>query len=199
MEYAELAELAKRFGLRCSAARNYTLADDYGFLPHLARGENRYAFNILSGSYRQSEVLVFDYHYETPGQDPKSEDGKSHHFLTPILVLVPAYFPELRIAPEGALEKMAEAFGGEDIKFESAEFSRAFRVRSKDKRLAYDVCNARVMEYLLENRDLDILIKNCALALVAEAPLSAQQIAGNLERLVEFRLRLPEYLFTKNT
>ena len=192
-----MVELATRLGLRYSAAQNCVLADDYAFLPHLARGENRYAFNILSGSYRQSEVLVFDYHYETQAKDPNSEDLKSHYFLTPILVLVPAYFPELRIAPEGTLAKMAETFGGEDIEFESAEFSRAFRVRSKDKRLAYDVCNAQVMEYLLENRDLDILIQNCTLALVSEAPLSAQQVGCNLERLVEFRLRLPDYLFTK--
>jgi len=198
MEYAEMVELAERFGLRCSAAQNYTLADDYAFLPHLAQGENRYAFNILSGSCRQSEVLVFDYHYETPATDPNSEDLRSHFILTPILVLVPAYFPELRITPQGTLSKIAEALGDEDIHFESAEFARAFSVRSKDKRLAYDVCNARVIEYLLDNRDLDLLIKNCTLALVSGTPLSAQQVGYNLERLLEFRLRLPDYLFTKD-
>ena len=101
-----MLELAARFGLRYSGARNYTLADDYAFLPHLAQGENRYAFNVLSGSYRQSEVLVFDYHFETSVPDPKSEDQKSHYFLTPILVLVPAYFPELRIAPRGFCRKL---------------------------------------------------------------------------------------------
>ena len=73
MEYAEMVDLAARFGLRYRAGRSYTLADDYGFLPHLARGENRYAFNILSGSYRGSEVLVFDYHYETPERDRKAK------------------------------------------------------------------------------------------------------------------------------
>ena len=198
MEYAEMAELAARFGLRCSAAQNYTLADDYAFLPFLAQGENRYAFNILSGNCRQSEVLVFDYHYEIGGKDPDSEDLKSHHFLTPVLALVPAFFPELRIAPQGTLSKIAEAFGGQDIEFESAEFTRAFRVRSKDKRLAYDVCNARVIEYLLENPDMDLLIKNCVLALVSGTQLSAAQVGRNLERLLEFRLRLPDYLFTKD-
>lgn len=192
-----MVELGKRFGLRYTAARNYTLADDYAFLPYLARGENRYAFNIMSGSYRQSEVLVFDYHYETSVKDPKSEDQKTHYFLTPILVLVPAYFPEMRISPEGPLEKIADALGGQDIEFESAEFSSAFRVRSKNKRLAYDICNAQVIEYLLENRDMDILIRNCTLAMVSDAQLSARQIENNLERLMEFRLRLPDYLFAK--
>jgi hypothetical protein len=198
MEYAEMVELAARFGLHCSAARNYTLADDYAFLPHLAQGKNRYAFNILSGTCRQSEVLAFDYHYETAAENPDSEDLRSHFFLTPVLVLVPAYFPELRIAPQGTLSKLAEAFGDEDIHFESAEFARAFCVRSGNKRLAYDVCNARVIEYLLANRDMDLLIKNCVLALVSGAPLSAAQVGRNLERLLEFRLRLPDYLFTKD-
>ena len=40
-------------------------------------------------------------------------------------------------------------FGYQDIKFESAEFSKTFCVRSPDKKFAYDVCNAKMMEYLL--------------------------------------------------
>lgn len=193
-----MVALAARFGLRGDASQNYSLADDYAFLPHLAQGGNRYAFNVLSGSYRQSEVLIFDYHYELPAKDPKSEDERTHCFLTSILVLVPAYFPELRIAPAGVLSKIADAFGDENIQFESAEFSRAFCVRSKDKRLAYDVCNARVIEFLLENRDLDILLVRCVLALVSGTQPSASQVESNLQRLIEIRSRLPQYLFTQN-
>ena len=196
MEYAEMVQLAERLGLRCDAAPNYSLADDYSFLPYLAQGRNRYAFNVLSGNCRQSEVLAFDYHYETPEPDPHSEDAKSHFFLTPVLLLVPAYFPELRITPENRASKIIEAFGGEDIQFESAEFSRVFRVRCRDKRLAYDICNPRVIEYLLDNRDLNLLARNCVIALVAETQLSSQQVESNLQRLMEIRNRLPEYLFT---
>jgi hypothetical protein len=197
MEYSDLIDLAKRFGLRADPAQNYTLADDYGFLPYLAQGENRYAYNILSGSFQQGEVLVFDYHYETAERDTNSQDFKSHFFLTPILLLVPACFPELRITPEGALAKIAEAFGGQDIEFESAEFSAAFRVRCRDKKIAYDFCNAKMMEYLLANRDLNLLVRNSVLALVAERQLSGPEVEYNLKRLVEIRSRLPDYLFTK--
>jgi len=192
-----MVKLAERFGLRCRGDKNYSLADDYAFLPYLAQGQDRYAFNILSGNYRQSEVLVFDYHYEGLGPDPHSEDQRSHFFLTPVLLLVPAYFPELRVTPENRLSKVIEAFGGEDIQFESAEFSRAFRVRSKDKRLAYDICNPRVIEYLLDNRDLNLLVRNCVLALVACTQLPAAQVEKDLERMMEIRNRLPGYLFTK--
>ncbi|MGA3283494.1 MAG: hypothetical protein ABSD57_03415 [Verrucomicrobiota bacterium] len=197
MDYAETKELATRLGLRFDPAQNYVLADDYGFLHHLAQGENRYAFNVLSGRHRQNEVLAFDYHYEIPAKGSNREASSSHCYLTTAIVLMPAYFPELRIAPEGLLSKIAEAFGEEDIHFESAEFTRAFRVWSKDKRFAYDICNPQVIDYLLENRDLNIQIQNCTLALVSDTQWPAKQVENNLERLSEIRSRLPEYLFTK--
>jgi hypothetical protein len=89
-------------------------------------------------------------------------------------------------------------FGYGDIKFESAEFSNAFLVRSPDKKFAYDVCNARMIEYLLANRDLSIEIENNVLALAFTTRLSPEQIETNLQRLVEIRARLPEYLLTQN-
>jgi hypothetical protein len=38
-------------------------------------------------------------------------------------------------------------------------------VRSPDKKFAYDVCHAQMMEYLLANRDLSIEIENEVIAL----------------------------------
>ena len=86
-------------------------------------------------------------------------------------------------------------FGYQDINFESAEFSKAFNVRSPDKKFAYDVCNAAMMEYLLANRDLSVELENEAIALAFSSRLAAEQIELNLQRLVEIRSRLPEYLF----
>ena len=89
-------------------------------------------------------------------------------------------------------------FGYQDIKFESAEFSRAFNVRSPDKKFAYDVCNAKMMEYLLANRDLSIEIENEVIALAFDSRLSVEQFELDLQRLAEIRSRLPEYLFAQN-
>jgi hypothetical protein len=197
MDYAETKELADRLGLRFDPAQNYVLADDYAFLHHLARGENRYACNVLSGPYRQSEILAFDYHYEISEKGADNELSRTHYYSTAVMVLMPAYFPELLIAPQGLLSKTTELFGGGDINFESAEFSRAFSVRSRDKRFAYDVCNGQVIDYLLANRDLDLQIQNCVLALVSDTQWLAKQVEDNLERLGEIRARLPEYLFQK--
>jgi hypothetical protein len=109
---------------------------------------------------------------------------------------MPVSFPDLTIRHENFFLKVAEVFGYQDIKFESAEFSKTFCVRSPDKKFAYDVCNTQMMEYLLANRDLSVEIENQALALAFNACLSVEQIESNVQRLIEIRSRLPQYLFT---
>ena len=147
---------------------------------------------MLSGNYQQNEILAFDYHYTTGSGKSREEHNLSFFILT-----MPALFPDLTIRRENFLTKVAEVFGYQDIKFESAEFSKAFCVRSPDKKFAYDVCNAKMIEYLLANRDLSVEIENQVLALAFNTRLSVEQVESNLHRLVEIRSRLPEYLFTK--
>jgi hypothetical protein len=189
-----LFALAQRLGLDFSAAEDYVLAERYHFLNQLAKGENRYARNILSGSYRQNQVLAFDFHYETHSQG-KHGRQTHHHWFSFFILTLPAVFPELTIRRENFFTRVAEVFGYQDIEFESAEFSRAFNVRSADKKFAYDVCNGKMMEYLLANRDLSVEIENQALALAFDHCLSVEQVETNLQRLIEIRSRLPDYLF----
>src|SRR5581483_5507412 len=167
-----------------------------GFLDALAQGSNRYAFNVLSGNYRGHDVLVFDYHYETESTDSKGNSTTHHYYFSCFILTLPRNFPELRITQEGWMSKIAQAFGYADIDFESAEFSRAFCVRSKDRKFAYDVCHAQMMEYLLANRDLSLELERNALALAFPKTLSPPELEFNLQRLMEIRSRLPEYLFT---
>jgi hypothetical protein len=190
-----LIDLAQRLNLGFSQGLDYAIADRFCFLKQLAQGDNRYAVNLLSGTYRQNEILAFDYHYETYTHD-KNGRHTEHHWFSFFILMLPATFPELTIRREGFFTKIAEVFGYGDINFESAEFSKAFNVRSPDKKFAYDVCNARMMEYLLANRDLSLEIENDALALAFTSRLSVEEIESNLQRLVEIRSHLPEYLFT---
>ncbi len=193
----ELFELATRLGLTFRPDNDYGLAERFGFLDKLAQGDNRYAFNVISGSYRQQQVLLFDYHYETHSTDSKGNRQTHHHYFSFFILLLPLSFPELKISREGFFSKIAQALGYDDIDFESAEFSRAFCVRSKDRKFAYDVCNAQMIEYLLANRDLSLEIEGPALALAFDTRLSATETESDLNRLLEIRSRLPEYLFTK--
>jgi hypothetical protein len=193
-----LFELAQRLNLDFDGGENRGIADDFGFLKQLAQGDNHYATNVLSGIYRQDKVLAFDYHYETVVHD-KNGSHKQDHWFSFFILTMPMVFPDLTIRRENFFTKVAEVFGYQDIEFESAEFSKTFCVRSPDKKFAYDVCNAKMMEFLLANRDLSVEIENEVLALAFNNRISVEQFELNLQRLVEIRSLLPEYLFTQTT
>ena len=186
-----MAAVAMKLGLQFMTGKDRYMPKRYRFLDKLRQGSNRYAFNVLSGSYQGHEVLLFDYHYKTG-----SGKNTHHHYLSFFILHLQVSFPELIIGPEGIFSKIAQAVGYDDIDFESHEFSRKFCVRSKDKKFAYDVCNARMIEYLLSNTDLSIEIEDKVLAISFNSRLSPEQIEPNLNRLTTARSLLPDYLFT---
>jgi len=192
-----MAGLAARLGLRYSAGKDHELARQYRFLDRLARGSSRYAFNVLFGDFRGHRVLAFDYHYATHSTDSKGRRRTHHHYLSFFILTLPRAFKEVTVAREGVLSKLAQAIGFDDIDFESHEFSRRYCVRSSDKRLAYDVCNGQMIEYLLANPDLTLEIEGNALAIGFDARLAVEQVEHNLNRLVDIREKLPDYLFDR--
>jgi hypothetical protein len=191
-----MMDLAARLGLQFDPGKNWDLAERYGFLNKLRAGSNRYAFNTLSGTYQGHGVTAFDYHYETHSTDSKGNRQTQHHYFSCFLLHLPRSFPELVIAREGFFSKVAQAFGYDDIDFESHEFSRKFCVRSPDKKFAYDFCNARMMEYLLANDDLTIEVDQDTLALTFNSRLDPARIEPNLNRLATLRSLMPDYLFS---
>jgi hypothetical protein len=191
-----MSSLAAKLGLRFEPDKDRDMAKRYQFLDKLRSGSNRYTFNILSGTFRENTVTAFDFHYETHSTDSKGRRQTHHHYFSFFILHLPALFPELVIAREGFFSKIAQALGYDDIDFESYEFSRKFCVRSKDKKFAYDVCNVRMIEYLLTNDDLTIEIENNALAISFNNRLKPEQIEPNLNRLIEIRSLMPEYLFS---
>lgn len=190
--------LASRLGLRFDPGKSRDLARRFQFLDKLRQGSNRYAFNVLSGNHQGHDITAFDYHYETHSTDSKGRTQTHHHYFSCFILQVPASFPELTIGPEGFFSKIAQALGYDDIDFESHEFSRKFCVRSKNKKFAYDVCNAQMIEYLLANPDLTIEIELDSLAISFNRRLKPEQIEPNLQRLIRVRSLLPEYLFARS-
>jgi hypothetical protein len=183
--------LATKLGLRFDQAKNRSLARRYKFLDKLRRGSHRYAYNTLSGDYQGHDIMVFDFHYQT------GSGKNTHHYHFSFFIMhLTAAFPELVIGPEGVFSKIAQAVGYDDIDFESHEFSTKFCVRSADKKFAYDVCNARMIEFLLSNSDFSIEIEGNVLAIAFSRKLAPDAIEPNLNRLVTVRSLMPEYLFS---
>jgi len=187
--------LADKLGLQFTAAHDTRIPVRYGFLDALRQGDNRYAYNVLSGTYQQFPVFAFDFHYETHSTDSKGNRQTHHHYFSFFVLEQARDFPELRIYPETLLSRLGHMLGFEDIDFESLEFSRAFCVRSKDRKFAYDVCHARMMEYLLAHRDLSLEIEHTCVAMSFNKRLKPDEIPGRLQQLVEIVNLFPEYLY----
>lgn len=192
-----MSELAKMLNLVFRPDRDRTLASRFQFLDKLAQGSNRYAYNVMSGHYQGHPIMVFDYHYETYSTDSKGNRRTSHHHFSFFILRFEARFPELVVSQEGFFSKIAQFFGYDDIDFESAEFSRKFVVRSPDKKFAYDIINARMIDYLLDNQDLQIEVDQDCLALFFHRCLSCEAIEPNLRRLVQVRELFPDYVFSR--
>jgi len=186
----ELATLAHRLGMSFSPSKDYGMDYVYGFLEAFKQGRNRYAYNIIDGGYRDRDFKIFDYHYQT-GSGKHTHD----HYISFIIMTLEEVFPELKISREGILSKIGQALGFDDIDFESHEFSRNFCVRSKDKKFAYDACNAQMIEYLLRNRDVNIEIEHNVIAMAFNPLIDPAKIEYNLDRLIEIRSLMPDYLF----
>jgi hypothetical protein len=193
---AAFQAFADKHGLNYDHTRDRELAKRYSFIDQIRRGSSRYAYNVLSGVYKDVPIRVFDFHYATRSTDSKGNTRTQHHYCSFYMLRFEKDFPELRITHEGLFSKLIQAIGFDDIDFESHAFSKRYNVKSNDKKFAYDVCNARMIDYLLDNDDLEFEIEGNLLAVGVERKLDVAVLGAKLDRLLELRERLPNYLFT---
>ena len=147
-----LAALASKLGFRFDSAPDKDHDDRYAQFEIFRRGHSRVGFNTMYGTVEllggSCETILGDFRYRVTSSSGKSSSTRTYKFSY-MIVHVPWDCPPLLIRPEGVFDKLAGAFGFDDIDFESDEFSRRFYVKSSDKRFAYDVLHPRMMEFLL--------------------------------------------------
>lgn len=190
--------IARQIGFTFSPNKNHGFASQFGFIDQMGKGSNRYAQNILSGVAPDgSHCHIFDYHYETKSRDSKGRTRTHHHYFSIFTLLLPTRFHELTIRPEGLFSKLIQGIGFDDIDFESLEFSKRYEVKSKDKKFAYDFCNAQMIDYLLQQPNYMIEVEGNVLSLVFNGKLRVDEIIPHYESLQQIRARIPQYLFTE--
>jgi hypothetical protein len=187
-------DVAQKLGIKFSPEKTRDIQPGLAFINRLQYGKRHYALNVFSGRYKKQKVLVFDFRYEietiTGRGGTTIEDPYCFYTLE-----LPRCLPEVTIYKEGMFSKVIQAAGDNDIDFESHEFSRKFRVRSPDPRFAYDFCNVRMNEYLLQNTDLSIEVDRNILCISFDKPLNFEEVEHNLKRLVAIRNLMPNYIF----
>ncbi len=148
-----LSAWAASVGLGFDANRHHGFKDRYPEFKALRSGEkNRYAHNIMHGQRDgsgQRRVVCFDYHYQTSSTNNKGHSTTQTYRFSGVIIETALPLRALRVQPENFFDKVGEFFGFDDIDFESAAFSRAFKVVSPDRRWAYDVIHPAMMEFML--------------------------------------------------
>lgn len=146
------SQAARRRMLSTWAARNgWTYADSDDSLVTLSQrdpfgeGHHRGTAEVLRGRFDGREVVSFVYRWRTG-----SGKEEQHHSAHVVAVALPTCLPIVEVVPEGLGARLAAAFGGQDLRFESEEFNRAFRIQAYDERTAYAIVHPRLMERLLE-------------------------------------------------
>ena len=123
-----MAEAARTLGFAFEAVGNLDALRSLGDLPVYGHGHQKRARNVLSGRAEGLDVKLLDYTYVIGS-------GKDQHAYAQSVLLVPGtHLPDLVLQPETVLDRVASAFGAQDIDFDaSPEFSRAYRLSGPDE------------------------------------------------------------------
>ncbi len=185
---------ADAHALLFSAEREYGFDVRYPQFGVLGKGDNRYAYNMMRGSWNGRAMQAFDYHYEIHSTDSKGRRTTHHHHFSAILLDSAVPLKPLFIRPEGFLDKVTEFLGFDDIDFESAEFSRKFYVKASDKKWAYDVIHQRAMEFLLGGPAFTIQFETGCVLVCRGATFGVDEFGQAVEAAAGLLDRLPEYV-----
>jgi len=103
------------------------------------------ALDVITGRTRSGQPFCsFEYRYVVG-------NGKNREIVRIWIMSLrlPCSLPGLTVTEEGLGSKIAQFFGGQDIKLESDDFNQAFRVQSESQAFAYAILNPRTIEWLL--------------------------------------------------
>ncbi len=140
----EAARLAAEMGVRFFPEDIWGLPKRYGAFDLFGRGHSKKASNILSGDIDGRSALAFDYQYTTGS----GKNQTTHHYQAVVLTL-PIRAAKLRLRSENVFDRVASWVGYDDLDFESDAFSRRYHVQCDDRRFAYDIFHAQLIDYLL--------------------------------------------------
>lgn len=141
-------------------------------------GHSRRATHLVTGEHRGRAAAVFEYQYTTG-----SGKNRTTTTLTVTMLRLPGFLPDLEITNEGVGAKIAKAFGGQDIQFESEEFNRRWRVEAAVRKTAHDIVHPRFMELMVAGPPDPVRFEGTDVWTWHVGSLQPEPMFGRLERL----------------
>jgi hypothetical protein len=197
--------LDRRWKKRRQQLKTFARAHGLGLAPHFRRRMNslpglpRWVYDevklwghVLAGRWQGRPVQAFDVGSISQEFKRVSLNG------TFVIVWTPYAMPQLRIWPEGVLDKACQVVGSQDIDTESAEFNRAFCVRCDDAARALEALTPQVMDLLLQRPQFHIEFHGQVVLLRRPGCLLDPREIGDAFELACALLNvLPDYLIEK--
>ncbi len=174
----------------------YSLRDPFGLvgLPFrlFQKGDGRRVENVLWGDWRGEPVRAFDYWYYEESTDSRGSRTRSYHRFSCVLLEIPASFPQLSIARENLITRLADGIGFRDIEMESEEFNRRFQIGAADRKFAYALIDARMMKWLLGlRRAVAFEVLERWVLVYVKKRMAPAGFAPIIEMALAFRDRIP--------
>jgi hypothetical protein len=146
-----LAAMARQLGLQFSADETIGCL---GFpFRLLTRGDGRGTENVMWGTWQGIPMTEFDYWYYEESTDSEGRTSKSYYRFSCAVTEIGAACSPLTIDRENLFTRLADHMGMPDIEFELEAFNKAFNVKSKDRKFANDMIDARMMQWLIDVND----------------------------------------------
>ena len=157
-------------------------------------GDSRRAENAIYGQHEGRDFVSFDYQYETTSGTGKDRHTTTHTFSVLALSMGVA-LPSLTVDPENFLERFVGRLTNRDIELESEDFNRAFTVTSPDRKFASDVLHPRMMEFLLQHRDVGWRFERDSMLIVASGRRTIPQIDATLALMDQIAAQVPAFVW----
>lgn len=198
----QLAALAAGLGWSFEAGPEQAGREAAGAFSAFSRGHSQQRLNTLHGSTklcgRPAAAMMGDFRYKVTSSNGKSTTTRTYNFSYLIVDVPLSGVPDLAVRREHLLDKIAGAIGFDDIDFESEEFSRKFFVKCPDRRFAYDVIHARMMEFLMADSPFAIEMRGGRICLTdGSSRWDPPKFGESLQWTRKFFDLWPEYLTQK--
>lgn len=162
--------------------------------PPFGRGDDRRAYNAVYGKDDGRDFVSFDYSY-----DETTGSGKDRHTTTythsVCALSMGVSLPSLTVDPENFFERFVGRLSGHDIELELEDFNRAFTVTSPDRKFASDVLHPRMMELMLQHRDIGWRFERDSMLMVSSGQRSVGEIDATLALMDQITDQVPDFVW----
>ncbi len=152
-----LRRVADAAGLTFQAKADLAAVRALGDVQLFSRGHSQRVSCLMTGRIGDQPGAVFDYWYTTGA-------GKHQSTHAQTVVLLPSAktaFPDVQMAPENPLLRIAEAFGYQDIDIDSSpEFSRRYIVKGADEAAIRAALHPRATSYFAAHEGWTVEVRS---------------------------------------